>query len=214
MPIFSRNTSRNGNHIRFSIYSFFLSCSPPPLFVFLNALFSNRSPRLSKLYPRARLFTFTLWARLTFCSHRRATSSRTFVRLSPSIPPLLSLVQCREHSHSRYIKFSVCMQITSWRIFSRLPVLRNVIFPQIHLSPSFLPSFLPLCQYLQSTKFQPTLSRSLTKREQATSWNYFTSKSWIEMFLLQAEHHLTARINLYSFHLSVITRLNIYGYKN
>lgn len=62
-PIFSRNISRNG-HIHFSITFSYSPRRPSPSF---NVLFSSRRRGASETFPSlSRLFTFTLWSRLTF----------------------------------------------------------------------------------------------------------------------------------------------------
>lgn len=103
-----------------------------------NALFSSR-PRhgASETFPSlSRLFTFTLWSRLT------ARHSVSIVAQHPaehpciSPPPALSdspsflFMHRREHSQSQYIKFPVCVcRLPLGKSFCvRLPR-RHVIFP-------------------------------------------------------------------------------------
>lgn len=134
-PIFSRNISRNG-HIHFSI-TFSYSPRCPPLSRF-NALFSSR-PRhgASETFPSlSRLFTFTLWSRLT------ARHSVSIVAQHPAEHPCISpppalpnspsflFMHRREHSQSQYIKFPVCVcRLPLGKSFCvRLPR-RHVIFP-------------------------------------------------------------------------------------
>lgn len=154
-PIFSRNISCNG-HIHFSItFSYF----PRSLSSSFNVLFSSRR-RASETFPSlSRLFTFTLWTRLTFAI--LFLSSRNILQNIQAPLPHRStfLFMRREHSQSQYIKFSVCMQITSWRIFLRLSTPPACYFP---VNP---PSFLSLRQYLLPAEFQLTLSRHWPKEK-------------------------------------------------
>lgn len=154
-PIFSRNISRKRPHIRFSII---FSYPPrfPPLRLSMFPAAGAGHPKLFQVYLAFLLYGPAL--RSPFCFHRRVTSCRTSMHLALFDPRFLFMHR-REHSQSQYIKFPVCMQITSWRIFL------HFLAPPARYFSVNLPSFLSLRQYLLPAEFQPTLSRRWPKEK-------------------------------------------------
>lgn len=118
----------------------FSSAAPLRLSMFCFPAVGAERPKLFQVYLAFLPLLHGPALRSPFCFHRRATScgtSRTFLPLFDPAPFLF--MHRREHSQLQCIKFPVCMQITSSRIFLRLLAPPACYFPVN--SPSFLPSF-------------------------------------------------------------------------
>lgn len=143
------------------LYYFLLFSSFPPLSFVFNVPFSSRRRGTSKTFPSLSrlLFTFALWSRtfaIPFPSSRNILQN---IHTSFSLRSTFLFMLRREHSQSQYIKFPMCMQITSWRIFL------HFLAPPARYFPVNPPSFLSLRQYLLPAEFQPTLSHRWPKEK-------------------------------------------------
>lgn len=136
-----------------------------------------KRPKLSQVYLAFLPLLYGPALRSPFCFHRRATSCGTSCTFLPLFDPAPFLfMHRREHSQLQCIKFSMCMQITSSRIFLRLLTPPACYFPVN--SPSFLPSFLSQRQYLLPAEFQPTRYLAVDRKRKtlAANLNYFVNK--------------------------------------
>lgn len=221
MPILSRNISCNGN--RTYPFLHLLSLSPVPLSPIRplrlpNVLFSNssvalaapaRSPRLSKLYPRA--FLPLLYGHVLhspFCFHRRATSSRTFKRLSSSILSLHSSLVSRTFAFALHKVFRVYADYHLENLFAFAGA--EMLFSRKSTNlPFSLPSAVSI---FANHRISTDVISFAGQREimLAASFNCFASKLWIEMLPLWAKYLIT-QINSCLFYLFIII-LSFYYY--
>lgn len=135
--------------------------------------------RRSETFPSlSRLFTFTLWSRLTFAI--LFPSSRNILRNILHLSPPVRSSTVSLHAPSRTFAVAVhkVFRVYADYLFENLFAFAGSAGMLFSRKFTFLPSFLSQHQYLLPAEFQPTRYLAIARKRKAlaASLNYFVNK--------------------------------------